>query len=99
MSYGYNKTPSGFDNKCEEKNGDTKWYVLHAEANAILKLSYSSLSCEGSTIYVTHFPCQECCKLIYQSRIRKVIYLHNYTKKDKRMIFLNRLKIKIKKLQ
>ncbi|WP_317168634.1 deaminase [Blattabacterium cuenoti] len=98
MSYGYNKTPNGFDNICEEKNGKTKWYVIHAEENAILKLSSSFLSCKGASIYITHFPCEKCCKLIYQSNIKKIIYLHRSTKNDKEMFFLKKLKIKIKKL-
>lgn len=72
--------------------------MIHAEENAILKLSSSSLSCKGASIYVTHFPCQECCKLIYQSTIRRVIYLHEYTKNDQGMVFLKKLKIKIEKL-
>ncbi|WP_317167314.1 deaminase [Blattabacterium cuenoti] len=76
MSNGYNKTPSVFDNICEDTNGNTKWYVLHAEANAILKLTISYKSCEGAFLYITHFPCKECSKLIYQSKIKRVIYLH-----------------------
>ncbi|WP_317168493.1 deaminase [Blattabacterium cuenoti] len=96
MSCGYNCTPNGFDNICEDHNGDTKWYVIHAEANAILKMSSSSLSCEGGSIYITHFPCKECCKLIYLSDIKRVIYL--YEKNDEGLTFLKKLKIKIKKL-
>ncbi len=71
---------------------------MHAEENAILKLSSSSLSCKGASIYITHFPCPKCCKLIYQSKIKKVIYIHEYMKNDKGMNFLKKLKIKIEKL-
>ncbi|AFJ90583.1 deaminase [Blattabacterium sp. (Blaberus giganteus)] len=96
ISYGYNRTPNGFDDICEDHNGNTKWYVLHAEANAILKMSYSSSSCKGASIYITHFPCKECCKLIYLSNIKRVIYLH--TKNNEEFYFLMKLKIEIDKL-
>ncbi|WP_394798181.1 deaminase [Blattabacterium cuenoti] len=96
MSNGYNRTPNGFDNLCEDYNGNTKWYVLHAEANAILKMSSSFLSCKGASIYITHFPCKECCKLIYLSNLKRVIYL--YEKNDEEFYFLKKLKIEIKKL-
>ncbi|WP_317167157.1 deaminase [Blattabacterium cuenoti] len=96
MSNGYNQTPNGFDNICEEKNGSTKWYVIHAEANAILKISSSYFSCEKASIYITHSPCKECSKLIYLSKIKRVIYL--YKKNDNGLSFLKKLKIKIKKL-
>ncbi|WP_238784240.1 deaminase [Blattabacterium cuenoti] len=98
LSYGYNKTPNGFNEVCEEKNGETKWYVIHAEENAILKLSLSPLSCKGSSIYITHFPCQRCCKLIYQSGIRRVVYLQESMKIEKELIFFKKLRIKIEKL-
>ena len=75
---GYNGTPSGFENSCENESGDTKWYVLHAEANAILKLAKSNHSAENSTLYITMSPCKECSKLIIQSGIKRVVYLNDY---------------------
>lgn len=74
ISDGYNGTPSGFENICEDENGKTKPYVLHAEANAITKVAKSNNSSEGSTLYVTSSPCIECAKLIIQSGIRRVVY-------------------------
>ncbi len=78
ISDGYNGTPSGFENVCEDENGDTKWYVLHAEANAILKVAASSQSTNGSTLYITLSPCKECSKLIHQSGIKRVVYIREY---------------------
>lgn len=78
ISDGYNGTPSTFENECEDCNGDTKWYVIHAEANAILKCSKHGHSCDGATIYQTHSPCQSCSTLILQSGIKRVIYIENY---------------------
>ncbi|WP_317167202.1 deaminase [Blattabacterium cuenoti] len=92
MSFGFNKTPNGFPHSCEDKNGNTNWYVIHAEANAILKIASNFLSCEKSTIYITHFPCKECCKLIYLSKIKKVIYLYYKNNHDEND-FLNKLGI------
>ena len=77
ISDGYNGTPSGFENVCEDDNNLTKPYVLHAEANAITKLARSSNNSDGSTLYVTASPCIECAKLIIQSGIRQVVYLGN----------------------
>lgn len=79
ISDGYNGTPSGFDNCCEDENGKTQWYVLHAEANAILKLASSTQSAKGATLYITLSPCKECSKLILQSGISKVIYINEYS--------------------
>lgn len=79
ISDGYNGTPSGFENICEDQDGYTKWYVLHAEANAILKLASSHASCEGATLYVTMSPCRECSKLIHQAGIKRVVYLDGYS--------------------
>ena len=79
ISDGYNGTPSGFENCCEDENNQTKWYVLHAEANAILKISRSTQSCEGATLYLTLSPCKECSKLIFQSRIKRVVYIQDYS--------------------
>ena len=79
ISDGYNGTPSGFENCCEAENNQTKWYVLHAEANAILKISRSTQSCEGATLYLTLSPCKECSKLIFQSGIKRVVYIQDYS--------------------
>lgn len=82
ISDGYNGTPSGFDNVCEDENGVTHPYVLHAEANAITKLARSSNNSEGSTLYVTASPCIECSKLIIQAGIRRVVYAEKYRLED-----------------
>ena len=82
ISDGYNGTPSGFENVCEDDNGVTKPYVLHAEANAITKLARSSNNSEGSTIYITASPCIECAKLIIQAGIRRVVYGEKYRLMD-----------------
>jgi dCMP deaminase len=74
ISDGYNGTPSGFENVCEDEDHYTKWYVLHAEANAILKVASSTQSCQGATLYITLSPCKECSKLIHQSGIKRVVY-------------------------
>ena len=78
ISDGYNGTPSGFENTCEDATGLTQWYVLHAEANAILKVARSTQSCEGATLYITLSPCRECSKLIHQSGIKRVVYENGY---------------------
>lgn len=82
ISDGYNGTPSGFENICEDSNGLTKPYVLHAEANAITKLARSSNNSDGATLYVTSSPCIECAKLIIQSGIRRVVYCEKYRIND-----------------
>lgn len=79
ISDGYNGTPTGFENICEDNEGYTKWYVLHAEANAILKVAASTQSCKGATLYVTLSPCRECSKLIHQSGIKRIVYIHEYS--------------------
>ena len=81
ISDGYNGTPSGFENVCEE-NDVTKPYVLHAEANAITKLARSSNNSDGSTLYVTASPCIECAKLIIQAGIKRVVYVEKYRLND-----------------
>jgi cytidine and deoxycytidylate deaminase zinc-binding region len=78
ISDGYNGTPSGFENICEDENGITKPYVLHAEANAITKLARSGNNSDGSTLYVTASPCIECAKLIIQAGIKRVVYGEKY---------------------
>ena len=82
ISDGYNGTPSGFENICEDESGATKPYVLHAEANAITKVAKSGNSSEGATLYVTASPCLECSKLIIQSGIRRVVYRDEYRLTD-----------------
>jgi dCMP deaminase len=89
ISDGYNGTPSGFENACEDDDDATKWYVLHAEANAILKTAASTQSCAGATLYITMSPCKDCSKLIYQSGIKRVVYLTSY-KDDSGLRFLKR---------
>lgn len=78
ISDGYNGTPTGFENYCEDDEGYTKWYVLHAEANAILKVAGSTQSCQDATLYITLSPCKECSKLIHQAGIKRVVYLNAY---------------------
>ena len=79
ISDGYNGTPSGFENCCEDEDNVTKWYVLHAEANAILKLASSTQSAKGATLYLTLSPCKECSKLILQSGIKRLVYIDQYS--------------------
>ncbi len=79
ISDGYNGTPTGFDNTCEDENNKTKWHVLHAEANAILKVAGSTQSCKNATLYLTLSPCRECSKLIHQSGIKRVVYKTAYS--------------------
>ncbi|XCI75259.1 MAG: dCMP deaminase family protein [Flavobacteriales bacterium] len=97
ISDGYNGTPSGFENICEDEEGNTKWYVLHAEANAILKVATSTQSCKGAVLYVTLSPCKECSKLIHQAGIKRVVYLDLY-RDDNGLDFLNKASITTFKL-
>ena len=78
ISDGFNGTPTGFDNCCETSDGDTHWYVLHAEANAILKLARSNNQGTNSTLYITLSPCRECSKLILQAGIKRVVFIKGY---------------------
>lgn len=78
ISDGFNGVPSGFDNRCEDENGETRWEVLHAEANAILKVASSTQSSAGATLYITLSPCQNCSKLIHQAGIQRVVYAEQY---------------------
>lgn len=78
ISDGYNGTPSGFPNVCENENGETHWYVLHAEANAILKVAKSTQSAKDATLYLTLSPCKECSKLILQAGITRVVFMNAY---------------------
>ena len=82
ISDGYNGTPSGFENICEDEEGKTKAYVLHAEANAITKVAKSANNCDGSTLYITAAPCIECSKLIIQAGIKRVVYAESYRSED-----------------
>jgi dCMP deaminase len=94
ISDGYNGTPSGFENNCEDEDNKTKPYVLHAEANAITKVAKSNNSSENSTLYVTTSPCLECAKLIIQSGIRRVVFCDKYRKEDG-LLLLERASIEI----
>ena len=98
ISDGYNGTPSGFENICEDETGKTKPYVLHAEANAITKVAKSNNSSEGATLYVTSSPCIECAKLIIQSGIKRVVYADSYHSMDG-IDLLKRVGIEIVKVE
>lgn len=95
ISDGYNGTPTGFENYCEDDQGYTKWYVLHAEANAILKVAASTQSCKGATLYITLSPCKECSKLIHQAGIVRVVYSNAY-KDNSGLKFLEKAGIELK---
>ncbi|MCK9326453.1 MAG: dCMP deaminase family protein [Bacteroidales bacterium] len=82
ISDGYNGTPTGFENNCEDEEGNSKAYVLHAEANAITKVARSSNNSDGATLYITASPCLECAKLIIQAGIKRVVYGENYRLSD-----------------
>lgn len=89
ISDGFNGTPTGFENPCEDEENYTKWYVLHAEANAILKVAGSPASAQGATLYLTLSPCKECSKLVYQAGIRRLVYINKY-KDDSGLRFLEK---------
>jgi dCMP deaminase len=78
ISDGFNGTPSGFDNCCEDADGNTHWYVLHAEANAILKVAKSTHNCQDATLYLTLSPCKDCSKLVIQAGIKRLVYVMGY---------------------
>ena len=94
ISDGYNGTPTGFENFCEDELGYTKWYVLHAEANAISKVAASTQSCLNATLYITLSPCRECSKLIHQSGINRVVYRTAY-KDGSGLTFLKRAGVEL----
>ena len=94
ISDGYNGTPTGFDNCCEDDNNKTQWYVLHAEANAIMKVAKSTNNSNGATLYITLSPCRECSKLVLQSGIKRVVYLKAY-KDDSGLKFLEKAGVEI----
>ena len=98
ISDGFNGTPKGFDNYCEDTNGDTHWYVLHAEANAILKVAKSTNNCNGSTLYLTHSPCKECSKIVLQAGIIRLVYIEKY-KDASGLIFLQNAGVDILQIE
>lgn len=98
ISDGYNGTPSGFENHCEDEEGYTHWFVLHAEANAILKVAGSTQSCDGATLYVTLSPCKECSKLIHQAGIKRVVFMEQY-KDDSGIQFLEKAKVRVVRIK
>ncbi len=98
ISDGYNGTPTGFENCCEDDEGYTKWVVLHAEANAILKVASSTQSCKGATLYITLSPCKECSKLIHQAGIVRVVYNKGY-RDDSGLQFLEKAGIELEYIE
>lgn len=98
ISDGYNGTPSGFENFCEDDEGYTKWYVLHAEANAILKVAGSTQSCQNATLYITMSPCKDCSKLIHQSGIKRVVFVEAY-KDDSGLQFLRKAGVTVEQIE
>lgn len=98
ISDGYNGTPSGFENICEDENNHTKPYVLHAEANAITKVAKSNNSSDGATLYVTSSPCLECSKLIIQAGIKRVVFTESY-RLDDGINLLKRAKIEVEQVE
>lgn len=98
ISDGFNGTPSGFENECEDENGSTKWYVLHAEANAISKVAGSTQSSKEATLYITLSPCKECSKLIFQAGIIRVVYNREY-KDDSGLQFLRKAGVEVIKIE
>lgn len=97
ISDGFNGTPTGFENCCEDDEGKTKWEVLHAEANAILKVASSTQSAKGATLYITLSPCRECSKLIHQAGITRVVYADQY-KDTSGLAFLEKAGVKTEHL-
>lgn len=98
ISDGYNGTPAGFDNCCEDEENYTHWYVLHAEANAILKVAKSTNNAKNSTLYLTLSPCKECSKLILQSGIKRLVYINGY-KDNTGLSFLREAGIEITQIE
>lgn len=98
ISDGYNGTPSGFENFCEDEEGYTKWYVLHAEANAILKVAGSTQSCQNATLYITMSPCKDCSKLIHQSGVKRVVFIEAY-KDDSGVRFLKKAGVTVEQIE
>ena len=98
ISDGYNGTPTGYDNCCEDDEGKTRWYVLHAEANALTKIAKSNHNASDATLYITLSPCKECSKLILQAGIKRVVYLNAY-KDDSGLKFLEQSGISLTKIE
>jgi dCMP deaminase len=98
ISDGYNGTPSGYDNSCENENGDTHWYVLHAEANALTKVAKSNHNTNGATLYITLSPCKDCSKLILQAGIKRVVFINSY-KDTSGVDFLSASGIELKQIE
>jgi dCMP deaminase len=98
ISDGFNGTPTGFDNVCEDDDNNTKWHVLHAEANAILKVANSTQSCKDATLYLTMSPCKECSKLIHQSGIKRLVYIKAYSDQSG-LNFLEKAGVQITQLE
>jgi dCMP deaminase len=98
LSFGFNGMPAGMSNECKTPNGGTRWEVLHAEANAILKCAFSGTSTEGATIYTTLSPCRECSKLILQSGIKRMVYLDSY-KDDEGVLLLHNNGVEIAQIK
>ena len=98
ISDGYNGTPSGFNNCCEDSEGKTYWYVLHAEANAILKTAKSTHNCSKATLYLTMSPCKDCSKLIHQAGIKRLVYINKY-KDISGLEFLQKGGVEIKQIK
>lgn len=98
ISDGFNGTPTGFENCCEDDAGITKWYVLHAEANAILKVARSTHGCDGATLYLTLSPCKECSKLVHQAGIKRLVYMNGY-KDDDGLSFLEKAGVEIVQIE
>lgn len=98
ISDGFNGTPTGFENCCEDDAGITKWYVLHAEANAILKVARSTHGCAGATLYLTLSPCKECSKLVHQAGIKRLVYMNGY-KDDDGLAFLEKAGVEIVQIE
>jgi len=98
ISDGYNGTPTGYDNCCEDDGGDTLWYVLHAEANALTKIAKSNHNANGATLYITLSPCKECSKLILQAGINRVVYINGY-KDTSGIDFLEASGIKVSQIE
>jgi dCMP deaminase len=98
ISDGFNGTPSGFDNCCEDEEGKTLWYVLHAEANAITKVAKSTHNAKGATLYITLSPCKECSKLVHQAGIKRVVYINQY-KDDSGLHFLREAGVEVQQIK
>lgn len=98
ISDGYNGTPSGFENQCEDEGGNTKWYVLHAEANAITKVARSTNNARNATLYLTLSPCKECSKLVHQIGIKRLVYMEAY-KDGEGLNFLEKAGVEVVQIQ